>query len=388
MDRTKKLAIISVLALIVITVGAVYSNPAFITGSIKKLTPKKTTVVVKRTVAPEKPSVFPTINTNPTTSVPVVPTSNQTIGTTATVTAEALGFDQLQALKHYTDSTAENKQIIDLLNQILTAVKNQPAPSIVYQQVPVQVSTPAPVLTPTPVVTPEPVIEPKDPLNEGLVGYWTFEEGSGAVAVDASGLGNNGTLTGDPAWVSGIKGGALSFDGQDDYVIIPDSPSLDISKSITLSFWVKPIKTTDCYSNQLMQKASSTGDSNFNIYYFGGKKEKNGEVGKVLLYANVGGPWQLVNNGLKPLNISEWNHVVFTYQSGEGILYLNGVASSTKTTVTGGLALNNEPIYIGYGLSGFTGGACGQYFNGAMDDVRIYDRVLSPEEVEKLFKLQ
>ena len=66
-------------------------------------------------------------------------------------------------------------------------------------------------------------------LQNGLVGYWRFDEGSGSIAYDYSGNGNNGTLINGPTWVDGILGKALEFDGVNDYVNIPDSSSLDIN---------------------------------------------------------------------------------------------------------------------------------------------------------------
>ena len=56
------------------------------------------------------------------------------------------------------------------------------------------------------------------PNNLGLIGYWSFDDESGTVATDHSGNGNDGTLQGDPTWTNGKKGGALDFDGSDDYV--------------------------------------------------------------------------------------------------------------------------------------------------------------------------
>ena len=65
-----------------------------------------------------------------------------------------------------------------------------------------------------------------------LVGYWSFDEGFGTVAFDASGNGFDGTLTGDPQWVTGQVGGALEFDG-DDSVEIPHNDLLSITDEIT-----------------------------------------------------------------------------------------------------------------------------------------------------------
>ena len=88
----------------------------------------------------------------------------------------------------------------------------------------------------------------------GLVGHWTFDEDSGAVAADSSGKGNTGTVTGDAAWVAGQMGGsALNFDDSDDIVIIPDAPSLDIEDALTISLWVN---TSEVVSPNHMVRSS------------------------------------------------------------------------------------------------------------------------------------
>jgi len=74
----------------------------------------------------------------------------------------------------------------------------------------------------------------------GLVAYWNFDEGSGTIAADSSGNGNNGTLVNGPSWTNGIKGKALLFDGVDDNVTVPNSNSLNLANSFTLSAWVFP----------------------------------------------------------------------------------------------------------------------------------------------------
>ena len=73
--------------------------------------------------------------------------------------------------------------------------------------------------------------------------YWKFDEGSGTSVADSSGNGNTGTLVNGPLWTAGRVGNALFFDGIDDNVTVPDSTSLDLSSSFTLSAWVNPAST-------------------------------------------------------------------------------------------------------------------------------------------------
>jgi len=72
-----------------------------------------------------------------------------------------------------------------------------------------------------------------------LVAHWKLDEGSGNTVYDSCTSGNDGTLLGNPAWVTGrIGSGALSFDNTDDIVIVGDDPSLDIEDALTISLWV------------------------------------------------------------------------------------------------------------------------------------------------------
>ncbi len=91
--------------------------------------------------------------------------------------------------------------------------------------------------------------------EEGLVGYWPFDEGSGGTAHDASGNDNHGTLVGDPAWDEGKVGGALSFDGADSELAIPHSSDLNIRDEITISLWVKPEEVSGEISSETKSPA-------------------------------------------------------------------------------------------------------------------------------------
>jgi len=77
-----------------------------------------------------------------------------------------------------------------------------------------------------------------------LVGHWRFDEGSGTIANDASGNGNDGTLNGDPQWVVGHFGGALEFDGTDDWIDCGSDSSLDLT-TWTVAFWLNVNQNKD-----------------------------------------------------------------------------------------------------------------------------------------------
>ncbi len=73
----------------------------------------------------------------------------------------------------------------------------------------------------------------------GMISYWKFDEGAGINARDSAGN-NDGILKEGPVWTSGKIGGALEFDGADDYVEVPDSSSLNPTEEITVMAWINP----------------------------------------------------------------------------------------------------------------------------------------------------
>ena len=75
-------------------------------------------------------------------------------------------------------------------------------------------------------------------VSADLIAHWRFDEGSGTIAADTSGNSNDGTLMGNPQWVTGKIGGALEFDGDGDYVDCGNDAIFDITEEITLAIWV------------------------------------------------------------------------------------------------------------------------------------------------------
>ena len=80
--------------------------------------------------------------------------------------------------------------------------------------------------------------------DEGLVGYWSLDDGSGTLAKDNSGNGNDGTLYGSPSWVDGKVGKCIDFDGVDDYVSIADASELNTTNAQTIVLWTKKASAT------------------------------------------------------------------------------------------------------------------------------------------------
>jgi len=187
-----------------------------------------------------------------------------------------------------------------------------------------------------------------------LVGWWRFDEGSGTVAHDTSGNGNDGTFKGDPQWVSGFIGGALEFDGVDDYVAIGD---LDLTGSFTLTFWMRPSSLPSGWHSVVMKE-----------YDYGFEFDGTNLLGRV---GNGAGGW----GATVTTTISEpavWYHVALTWNGADLEMFIDAssVGQNTGTHVS-----NNEPLLFA------SWNTSSEFFNGTIDDVRIYDHVLSGVEV-------
>jgi len=196
----------------------------------------------------------------------------------------------------------------------------------------------------------------------GLVGAWSFNAGSGTTAADASGRGNHGTLNGATWTQSGQLGSALLFDGVNDRVDIPDSPSLGLAAGMTLEAWVRPTTTTGWRSVLVKERPGGW------VYSLYSSDAGNRPSSYLRLKSDVG----LV--GPAALPVGTWSHVATTYDGTTHRLYLNGtqVASVNRS---GKIGTSPKPLRIG-GNSVF-----GEWFSGAIDEVRIYNRALTAAEI-------
>ncbi len=225
--------------------------------------------------------------------------------------------------------------------------------------------------------------------NRGApVGYWKMDECQGGSVNDSSGNGNNGTITigatgtqtsagtcstSSTAWGNGATGkynASLNFDGTDDYTTITDSTSspLDVGQpGLTVSAWIYP---------------NTIGSSTYAIV------NKNGPYllwidgpNKRLYTGLLKTSWYWAYGDTNSLAAGQWQHIIMTYDGTSRKLYLNGKQSgSTDTQISGNIDTTNGAVALGYD------NCCARfYFDGKIDDTRIYNYALTPSQVKQVF---
>jgi len=209
------------------------------------------------------------------------------------------------------------------------------------------------------------------------VGYWKFDEGSGTTASDSSGNGNDGTLypaasggTG-PTWTTGKYNNALGFDGSEDYVYLDTNPSLADATDFSLVAWVK----TNSATNQVIIEQRGLGDSGY-LGQYELKVLNNGLV--YFAIYNYSYQWEITSN--TSVNDGNWHLIVAIRSRYAGYIYIDGTEdkSAVSSSIKG---LNSSlPTVIG---ADYRDGD--EYFNGLIDEVRVYDRALYPREVSRLY---
>lgn len=198
-------------------------------------------------------------------------------------------------------------------------------------------------------------------VTSGLGGFWSFNEAdiSGTTAYDRAGSAN-GTLTNGPTATAGKVGQALNFDGSNDYVTAANSITSN-GASRTVAAWIYPNSVANSEFVSLENTLQSTGP----LALFGIRSAK--------LSVYHGGDYRAATTAL---TTGRWYHVVYTYNSsGNAVkMYLNGNQDYSGTVAD---ANSGSEVHIGVGYNG--------YFNGKIDEVRIYNRELSATEITQLY---
>ena len=197
----------------------------------------------------------------------------------------------------------------------------------------------------------------------GLVAAYGFDEGSGATVSDASGNGNDGTIT-DATWAaSGKFGQSLQFNGNSSLVTVPDAASLHLSSGMTLEAWVNP-STISAKWRDVIYK----GNDNFYLEATSTNASRP-DAGMIAggTYADAVGKTKLT--------AKTWSYLTETYDGSTLRLFVNGTQVAS-TAHTGTIATSGNPLQIG-GDSIY-----GQYFAGLIDEVRVYNVALTAAQIQ------
>ena len=204
------------------------------------------------------------------------------------------------------------------------------------------------------------------PPVTGLVAAYGFDEGTGTTTADQSGTGNGATL-GGPTWTtSGRYGAALSFDGVNDLVTAPDSTSLDLTTGMTLEAWLRPTALGGKWRSAVMKERPSSMSYGLYSGATNGTKVPAGEI-FVNTYHTTAATSSLV--------INTWTHVAVTFNGSALVLFVNGTQAS-QLLVSGSILASTGALRIG----GNT--IWGEWFEGQIDEVRVYNRALSASEIQ------
>ncbi len=218
-------------------------------------------------------------------------------------------------------------------------------------------------------------------VSDGLVGYWKLDETSGTTAADSSGLGHTGTHTATPTISSDVptlqyaNPQSLDFDGSSNYVDLgrPAFLNSQFAGKISLSAWIKP----DVSKTAVIVGKSDNQDHNapyydYSLFQFG--NILNFRIGSANISSSGSGTGALVVNG------TTWQHVAGTYDGTTLRAYINGVEVASQ--VSAGLAIASSARNTRIGARDTT--VMDEFFNGKIDDVRIYRRGLTAQEIQSL----
>ena len=201
-------------------------------------------------------------------------------------------------------------------------------------------------------------------VSSGPVAAYNFEEVSGTKVINASGQGNHGTRKGNLRITQGRFGKALSFDGLNDWVTVNDAASLDLTTGMTVEAWVYPTESMTGWRTLVTKESPPDRAS----YYLHANSDTDQPATGVFIgdYQDVrGGPWLWPNT---------WVHLAGTYDGTTRRLYVDGSKVANRAQ-PGPIEISGGALRIG-GHSIWE-----EFFEGRIDEVRVYNRALSATEI-------
>jgi len=201
--------------------------------------------------------------------------------------------------------------------------------------------------------------------DPSLLGWWTLDEGVGMTAVDQSGHGNHGVIIGDPQWVDAYYSLALDFDGSD-YVDTGNTTDL---AAWTIAGWVKsPAAPAATAASGPIHR-----ERNYSIDWNHANEIFRGSVAMA-----VDGTWHAAS--FLPLAANTWYHLAATFDGTALVAYKDGVLITSNTAAAGVPETEPESLKLARHA------AAANFFEGVIDDVRLYDKALSENEIRQIMR--
>ncbi len=208
----------------------------------------------------------------------------------------------------------------------------------------------------------------------GLAGWWKLDEADGTKAADSAGNNHAAMLRGNARWQpsAGKLGGAIALDGDNSYLEVADESAFDFVSGVTVAAWIK-VNAFD----KPWQAIVTKGDGAWRI-------QRNNET-DMLEFACTGLQIPGGNQygslfGAKAIAPGEWRHVAGVYDGNKMYIYVDG-ALDTSQEAMGLIGLDDEPVLIGENAQ-----QRGRFFNGLIDDVRVYNYGLAEAQIRQLFE--
>lgn len=226
---------------------------------------------------------------------------------------------------------------------------------------------------------------PAEAADQGLVGWWKFDEGAGTVAADSSGHGIDGTLVSNPVWrQDGVYNGCLFFDGAQAHVRIPNQDSLNPGDgSFTFAFWANVDLTPGTQGATNWDLAVNKRDSGSVGYYIGADRNQGtaDQTGYRFMLGDTAATRR--DTPFVPVPLGEWVFVaaVLDRDSNEHRISVDGGQTWATATPPPGPIAPNVDLGIGWDI-----GVNNYWFHGRIDDVRLYNWPLSEKEIPIVMK--
>jgi uncharacterized repeat protein (TIGR03803 family) len=208
-------------------------------------------------------------------------------------------------------------------------------------------------------------IVPAPPGVTGLIAAYGFNEGDGNIAADSSGRNHDGMIRGAD-WVPGRFGRALSFDGNNDWVTVADHSELDVRNGVTIMAWVNPRTLSGRDAIAVKETWNSLA---YGLY-------ANDAAARAAGVVNISGEQKSIAS-LSQLPLNTWSHIAVSYSGTTLRFYVNGVEVNRRS-LSGRIVVGNGELRIG-GNSVWSD----QFFDGLIDEVRIYGSALSLADLQR-----